>query len=132
MILHNPTAPWEIPNYKPYKYHGYTVRGTPNCPLTETYQTLSLGRGFFSFIPRGLKLLSSMLLQKKYSGGTHQAPPCFGPKCCSIDHRWLIATECSDDGDTMDAHTHHGTRLGAHHLSFHGDGDGQVKWRNER
>ena len=19
--------------YKPYKYHGYTVRGTPNCPL---------------------------------------------------------------------------------------------------
>ena len=20
--------------YKPYKYHGYTVRGTPNCPLT--------------------------------------------------------------------------------------------------
>ena len=24
---------WEIPIYKPYKYHGYTVRGTPNCPL---------------------------------------------------------------------------------------------------
>ena len=28
--------------YKPYKYHGYTVRGTPNCPLTVvaafTYQ----------------------------------------------------------------------------------------------
>ena len=23
---------WEIPD-KPYKYHGYTVRGTPNCPL---------------------------------------------------------------------------------------------------
>ena len=21
--------------YKPYKYHGYTVRGTPNCPLIE-------------------------------------------------------------------------------------------------
>ena len=21
--------------YKPYKYHGYTVRGTPNCPLRE-------------------------------------------------------------------------------------------------
>ena len=20
--------------YKPYKYHGYTVRGTPNCPLS--------------------------------------------------------------------------------------------------
>ena len=19
--------------YKPYKYHGYTVRGTPNCPF---------------------------------------------------------------------------------------------------
>ena len=19
--------------YKPYKYHGYAVRGTPNCPL---------------------------------------------------------------------------------------------------
>ena len=23
--------------YKPYKYHGYTVRGTPNCPLSERY-----------------------------------------------------------------------------------------------
>ena len=22
-----------IPIYKPYKYHGYTVRGTPNFPL---------------------------------------------------------------------------------------------------
>ena len=22
--------------YKPYKYHGYTVRGTPNCPLIIT------------------------------------------------------------------------------------------------
>ena len=22
--------------YKPYKYHGYTVRGTPNCPLKLT------------------------------------------------------------------------------------------------
>ena len=22
-----------MPIYKPYKYHGYTVRGTPNCPL---------------------------------------------------------------------------------------------------
>ena len=21
--------------YKPYKYHGYTVRGTPNCPLKK-------------------------------------------------------------------------------------------------
>ena len=21
--------------YKPYKYHGYTVRGTPNCPLNQ-------------------------------------------------------------------------------------------------
>ena len=21
--------------YKPYKYHGYTVRGTPNCPLNS-------------------------------------------------------------------------------------------------
>ena len=21
--------------YKPYKYHGYTVRGTPNCPLIQ-------------------------------------------------------------------------------------------------
>ena len=21
--------------YKPYKYHGYTVRGTPNCPLID-------------------------------------------------------------------------------------------------
>ena len=21
--------------YKPYKYHGYTVRGTPNCPLIK-------------------------------------------------------------------------------------------------
>ena len=21
--------------YKPYKYHGYTVRGTPNCPLKQ-------------------------------------------------------------------------------------------------
>ena len=24
--------------YKPYKYHGYTVRGTPNCPLIDTSQ----------------------------------------------------------------------------------------------
>ena len=23
--------------YKPYKYHGYTVRGTPNCPLITTF-----------------------------------------------------------------------------------------------
>ena len=22
--------------YKPYKYHGYTVRGTPNCPLISS------------------------------------------------------------------------------------------------
>ncbi len=21
--------------YKPYMYHGYTVRGTPNCPLIQ-------------------------------------------------------------------------------------------------
>ncbi len=25
--------------YKPYKYHGYTVRGTPNCPLKKTEST---------------------------------------------------------------------------------------------
>ena len=24
--------------YKPYKYHGYTVRGTPNCPLNTNIQ----------------------------------------------------------------------------------------------
>ncbi len=24
--------------YKPYKYHGYTVRGTPNCPLIQIGQ----------------------------------------------------------------------------------------------
>ena len=23
--------------YKPYKYHGYTVRGTPNCPLIDIH-----------------------------------------------------------------------------------------------
>ena len=23
--------------YKPYKYHGYTVRGTPNCPLINLW-----------------------------------------------------------------------------------------------
>ena len=26
--------------YKPYKYHGYTVRGTPNCPLNNVVYTL--------------------------------------------------------------------------------------------
>ena len=26
--------------YKPYKYHGYTVRGTPNCPLTLADDTV--------------------------------------------------------------------------------------------
>ena len=25
--------------YKPYKYHGYTVRGTPNCPLRDSFQS---------------------------------------------------------------------------------------------
>ena len=28
--------------YKPYKYHGYTVRGTHNCPLIKAAVTLSL------------------------------------------------------------------------------------------
>ena len=32
MYPYQRTPSWEIPNYKPYKYHGYTVRGTPNCP----------------------------------------------------------------------------------------------------
>ena len=26
---------WVESLYKPYKYHGYTVRGTPNCPLND-------------------------------------------------------------------------------------------------
>ena len=26
--------------YKPYKYHGYTVRGTPNCPLIQCSSTV--------------------------------------------------------------------------------------------
>ena len=29
-----PTYPYGKSLYKPYKYHGYTVRGTPDCPLT--------------------------------------------------------------------------------------------------
>ena len=24
-----------IPIFSPYKYHGYTIRGTPNCPLSK-------------------------------------------------------------------------------------------------
>ena len=31
-----PTYPYGKSLYKPYKYHGYTVRGTPNCPLIDT------------------------------------------------------------------------------------------------
>ena len=31
--------------YKPYKYHGYTVRGTPNCPLKyKAYSDQLVGR----------------------------------------------------------------------------------------
>ncbi len=32
--------PYQESLYKPYKYHGYTVRGTPNCPLI-VFQTPS-------------------------------------------------------------------------------------------
>ena len=57
----NVSPSWEIPTNKPYstwvfmgffipknpkvehnKYHGYTVRGTPNCPLTVTVANESL------------------------------------------------------------------------------------------
>ena len=30
-----------IPIFSPYKYHGYTVRGTPNCPLILNISTSS-------------------------------------------------------------------------------------------
>ena len=33
MYPYQRTPSWEIPIFSPYKYHGYTVRGTPNCPL---------------------------------------------------------------------------------------------------
>ena len=33
--------------YKPYKYHGYTVRGTPNCPLTLPAKCLQNLEVFF-------------------------------------------------------------------------------------
>ena len=37
--------------YKPYKYHGYTVRGTPNCPLILTNQDSMESRArFFSWL----------------------------------------------------------------------------------
>ena len=36
--------------YKPYKYHGYTVRGTPNCPLSlHKRKTCCIPRGFNGF-----------------------------------------------------------------------------------
>ena len=38
-----PTYPYGKSLYKPYKYHGYTVRGTPNCPLSGCF--------YFFFIP---------------------------------------------------------------------------------
>ena len=33
--------------YKPYKYDGYTVRGTPNCPLSK----VGIGTPFEDWIP---------------------------------------------------------------------------------
>ena len=32
-----PTYPYGKSLYMPYKYHGYTVRGTPNCPLIQGF-----------------------------------------------------------------------------------------------
>ena len=50
--------------YKPYKYHGYTVRGTPNCPLihdglaTQVYLG-NAGNGFSEFNPNSSSLIAS-------------------------------------------------------------------------
>ena len=37
--------------YKPYKYHGYTVRGPPNCPLKTEFISGSVG---FSGTPKDM------------------------------------------------------------------------------
>ena len=50
--------------YKPYKYHGYTVRGTPNCPLINTPSLQNIYE--LSRIHPFLSVKSRMFLAKLY------------------------------------------------------------------
>ncbi len=57
--------------YKPYKNHGYTVRGTPNCPLITSK-----------------RVKSSFYLNK-------EPPPCTTKAAGSIDRNRIISRpEC--------------------------------------
>ena len=72
--------------YKPYKYHGYTVRGTPNCPLRlqhfESHEssapmgatTPSLSPEFRGLAPRAAEDLVTWR-QKLAGGGQRGGQP---------------------------------------------------------
>ena len=58
--------------YKPYKYHGYTVRGTPHCPLifVSTFEGLPNTRYVFSHGGR-FSFFQRLLRVKVLGGSSH-------------------------------------------------------------